>query len=507
MTFSPNHHQERDTGISDLEQAVGDIYSFLYGTQGRRGQKIFQSFATALQVMSRSTETGSTLHIHSCINAVLTALEKLLENSQTAAIDAKLHPIVDAIQGSLDAVDVSAGGTLEQQAASMSMLKVRRHLNYGASIPVLQHSTSANNGPLPTFDLAIEGPGTLAAAGPRHNNDQIHIQDIKILPTAEEIVSQRAEYLPTRDSTKWHMVGMPGLLDQQFRLLREDTVGQLRDSVRTVLEDMNTAIPLNSRKMQKSGARVHKYQNVALANLYYNKRKKILEVMTQFDQPTMLLRKSKFDRQRWWSDCRQLQADALVCLIDSDGNTLFFSVAERGVIEVKTQAHTEEGLEDHKISRFNLWDDPQRAAITLRLIDIGDQDFASILGKKFDNCRNQLLVEFPGVLLPSFQPILEALQRMSVHGNVPFSEQLVSSAAIPLKDKQILSPPYTKQPGFAFDLSSITKDNYPLHLIPSKAFDIQSLTDHSTMDEAQCKAFVGALCRRVGLVPRAPRMR
>lgn len=39
------------------------------------------------------------------------------------------------------------------------------------------------------------------------------------------------EYLPSSDPTKQHLPGLAGLLDRQFRLLREDTVGQFRDAV------------------------------------------------------------------------------------------------------------------------------------------------------------------------------------------------------------------------------------------------------------------------------------
>ena len=77
-------------------------------------------------------------------------------------------------------------------------------------------------------------------------------KDVKILPTAQEIMSERAEYLPTKDPTRWHIQGIHGLLDQQFRLLREDTVGQLRDSVRTTLENMNK--PAESLRRQENNS-------------------------------------------------------------------------------------------------------------------------------------------------------------------------------------------------------------------------------------------------------------
>lgn len=69
----------------------------------------------------------------------------------------------------------------------------------------------------PTFDLAVDRPGELSAHGPRHDNDFANIGDIQILPTMSEIEGNRAEYLPRSDPSTWHMTGVPGLLNRQFR--------------------------------------------------------------------------------------------------------------------------------------------------------------------------------------------------------------------------------------------------------------------------------------------------
>ncbi|KAL9123940.1 MAG: hypothetical protein Q9217_006681 [Psora testacea] len=142
---------------------------------------------------------------------------------------------------------------------------------------------------------------------------------------------KRAEYLPVKDAAKWHLPGIQGLLDQQFRLLREDTVGQLRDCVRTVMEDLGNR---NSRRSSKNdalqGLRVYKYSRVSFSELMYDKRRRKLLVMAHFDQPETLANCSTNERRRWWDDGKQMQIDSLVCLVDLDGNNLFFSVAERG---------------------------------------------------------------------------------------------------------------------------------------------------------------------------------
>ncbi len=86
------------------------------------------------------------------------------------------------------------------------------------------------------------------------------------MPTAEEITWQRSEYLPGNDLLKLHFSGAQGLLDRHFRLLREDTVGQLRDAVRLQVERLQN--PILSRAPQvsrpRNGARVHVYENIRL---------------------------------------------------------------------------------------------------------------------------------------------------------------------------------------------------------------------------------------------------
>lgn len=56
------------------------------------------------------------------------------------------------------------------------------------------------------------------------------------MPTYQEITCLQREYIPTHDPREWHLPGVDGLLDWNFRLLREDTIGQLRDAVRPELE-------------------------------------------------------------------------------------------------------------------------------------------------------------------------------------------------------------------------------------------------------------------------------
>ena len=97
----------------------------------------------------------------------------------------------------------------------------------------------------PVFELGQDLRDVLSELGPRHDNDHANIFDIKILPTTEEILSPRLEYLPSSDPTKHHLPDLTGLLDRQFRLLRKDTVDQFRDAVQIECKRLDK--PLNAQ--------------------------------------------------------------------------------------------------------------------------------------------------------------------------------------------------------------------------------------------------------------------
>lgn len=107
----------------------------------------------------------------------------------------------------------------------------------------------------------------LSEDGPRHDNDKVDMCDISILPTQQEIQSSRIEYLPLSDPTEWHLGGLEGLLDRNFRLLREDTIGQLRDAAKFELERLqhpNAQEDHKNQTQKRQGARTYDYDNFAI---------------------------------------------------------------------------------------------------------------------------------------------------------------------------------------------------------------------------------------------------
>jgi hypothetical protein len=85
-----------------------------------------------------------------------------------------------------------------------------------------------------SFDLSQDLPGNLSRSGSRHDNDHASISDIQALPTAQEITSNREEYLPSIDPTKHHLPGLAGLVDGKFRRERKRNV--CRTIIRSAIE-------------------------------------------------------------------------------------------------------------------------------------------------------------------------------------------------------------------------------------------------------------------------------
>ncbi|KAL6230554.1 hypothetical protein BDW75DRAFT_64118 [Aspergillus navahoensis] len=75
-----------------------------------------------------------------------------------------------------------------------------------------------------------------AYLGDRHDNDYKGLSLIQIVPTMEDILSFRPEHLPESDLASWHVSDLEGLLGRNFGLLREDTVGLIRDSIHYIVK-------------------------------------------------------------------------------------------------------------------------------------------------------------------------------------------------------------------------------------------------------------------------------
>lgn len=486
-----------------LETPLDTICTFLYGPNGRRAINLFKSTTFALGVIAWDETAKDEGLSNIAITASLAVLENVVELNQGAQVITEFTSIVN---------DLST--TIPEQllwAGSRSLARLRQRLGIGAAIPLSEGRPIEQRSHRPVFELGQDLPGALSEMGPRHDNDHADISDIKILPTNEEIQSPRLEYLPSNDPTKHHLPGLAGLLDRQFRLLREDTVGQLRDAVQLEFKRLNK--PANTQlppQEQRDGIRNIVYHNVALLRLEFD-RNKGLQVVAGFDQPHALAKKGTKEREEWWRNNKQLQIDAFVCLVSATGRAVFLSVSGDPAPTPLQKRNNGEEERENRLNRnwrasdegTSLFKHAERATLVLSPVENDSEDITWInsqLGKgQKSRCS---LVEFPGVLLPSFRPTLQALQRMSRTLDLPFS-QLIAPDIQDAGDLDIPAPAYSCRPGFTFNLETLTGGER-LRLTPGQPFDDVTLRAKSTLDDAQQQSTINAFRRSLALIQGPP---
>ncbi|CZT11782.1 related to helicases [Rhynchosporium graminicola] len=474
-----------------LETPVDTIYTFLFGPSGRRGLRVFRSTATALSGMilgpSPSDEDASTI----AVSSSLAVLDRLIEINQSAQVIEGFTTIVETISACIPENFIIPN-------VQQSLTRIRRRLNIGSSLPLALAQSTPQNLLSAAFELSQDLPGNLSNNGARHDNDHAGIADIQILPTAQEIASSRQEYLPLIDSTQYHLSGLAGLLDRQFRLLREDTVGQLRDAVReevTRLKHPNRNVPTHQGQQ---GVRKLIYHNVRFSRMRVDRRKG-LQVIADFDQPPQINNKSMKQREDWWKGSKLLQADSLVCFVSANGKIMFLSVCDPTLpFHGRKDSNSDDKRRSDDIP--SLFREANRASVLLGLAEYKVEDAIWISSHIALSKTRQSLVEFPGVLLPSFQPTLQAIQKMSQKLSLPFAEVVAPDSQT---STAIIKPPaYATKRGFSFNLDVLA--GVPLTLKPGQSFDYAKLDGGSTLDEAQQFAVIQALSTGLALIQGPP---
>ena len=342
-------------------------------------------------------------------------------------------------------------------------------------------------------------PGELSSSVPRHDNDFSLIAKVSILPTKREVHCERDPYLPINDISAPHFLDGPSrLFDINFRLLREDMIGPLRNAVTTIHRTLGTQTTISGhfshqdRQRDPNIASTRLYANVTVQSAQFDK-KCGLKFRLRFRQPREL---SVTGRRNYWESTRSLDKGSLLCLISTATDFIcFVTVVEK---------------------QLNLL--------------IGDPNWCTIdviLEGKTHHLRDELLkyirykrpseslalVEFPGVLLLAYKPILESLQARSNRPFLPFSNILCPKpderqTYDPSGPRVHVAPPlYASSAGFRFDLQPLKTGDAspePLFLSPEASPDdrelLLRLEKETTLDLGQCKGLVTALTREVGLV-------
>ena len=483
-----------------LEIPLDTICAFLFGPNGRRAVSLFKATALALGALASDNIVIEESPKSIAVTATLAVLERLIELNQGAQVITEFTSIVTSLSDTIPEELLQVG--------RRSLDRIRRRLGVGSAMPLSEGRPLERSSRRPAFEVGLDLPGVLSELGPRHDNDHANIFDIKILPTTSEIRSPRSEYLPQSDPRKQHLPGLAGLLDRQFRLLREDTVGLFRDAVQVECKRLlDPANALSAPKRHNNSIRHIIHHNVNLLRIVFDRRKGF-QVVAEFDQPPTLAKKGAKEREEWWKNTKQLQTDSFVCLVTPD-RTIFFLVCDPAPTPPPMNKPDDEsearlaGYQKALETRPSLFEHADRATLMLSLVDENPDDITWInenLGK-YRSLR-QSLVEFPGILLPSFLPTLQALQKMSRTLDLPFSQYIAPDIQHEA-DIEIPGPAYSSRPGFAFNLETLTGGEQ-LSLKPGQPFDDTILRENSILDDAQQKSTIHALRNCIALIQGPP---
>jgi len=201
-------------------------------------------------------------------------------------------------------------------------------------------------------------------------------------------------------------------------------------------------------QIYRQSARAWVYSGATLTRTRWTK-KHGLEAQIRFQPPADLQRKTLSQRRRWWNATKRLEEGMLFCSITfciGKGTTLFFTVSE-----TNTDSQNEYSLitENEPVISGNL-----TAATTIHDL--------MALAASFQG-PNGLLVEFPGVILANFVPVLENLQKLLFYRRSALRKWFLEPGSGIPKPFMPPSPPrssriYARLPGFTFDLSPVITD-------------------------------------------------
>ncbi|RHZ44436.1 putative NF-X1 finger and helicase domain protein, partial [Aspergillus thermomutatus] len=466
-----------------LEQAVGTIFNVLFGIDGRRAALLLSSICDVLSNTSNDEIVVEWLEVS------LLVFAKIVDLNSTAFVQDALKDQANRFQQIF--LQMTESGMASSLHHSRNLLDhLLRRLEIGSLLPSAPANDNFKCEPkcTATFTLHRETPGG------RHDNDHADIVKIAIMPTLEEIQSSRVEYLPVNDPGQWHVGGLDGLLDRNFRLLREDTIGQLRDAIHQELKGPQRLGPRISQ------VRTHVYPHAKIEQIDFDKFLGF-QFKVQFPQLPSVSEMSTKDRENWWQLSKRLQSGALVCLIMNGRNgmaVVFCIVVDN---QIRSSKQKKDDADRESKNGASLWTDPKKASVKLTLVDTKPGMVGTILNKVL-NKREFSVVEFPGILLAGFEPTLRALKKMKENRELPFLDILIPNSDSGPVD--IPPPLYALRTGFRFNLRCLMNNETDLYIQANEPVDIECLQRNSNLDKAQAKALVHSLQHRIGLIQGPP---
>ncbi|TGO88166.1 hypothetical protein BPOR_0179g00040 [Botrytis porri] len=472
-----------------IDTCVGNLYNFISGSNGSRAIPFFQTLMTNLLEIHYSSDQASTDKIERTLIAISTCLRELLRRERHVLFHDDLSDVVTSLETSVAIIGV------DRNSAAFSIIPSRIQEIQGmiarAKGLLYQEDQQQVDGVSTT--IVSTYPREINLPQGRHDNDQMDITSIMILPSEEEIRSEAVEFLPSTDVDQPHFLADPAarLLDTHFRLLRHDIFGELKSVLGGLILSIEAEPSvLENSRLHFANIRAHSYAKAQVADITFNHRRG-LEVQISFSQPPQMAQKSRKEREKWWEESKKLAEGVLLCLLSFNGTKctpLFLTVTKKPT-----------GLE----LDYSLDSNESRATVTAKLATRSSNDFESLTQLNSSSVRG-ILVELPSVILATFTPIFENLQDMQRLNRLPFRQwilpdrrQFGSSGTL-----DIPPPLYARGSRFAYSLDSILQDKSKGHLLikasESSVDDaglIDEIEQRTELDRGQSEALLAALLR------------
>ncbi|KAM0744848.1 hypothetical protein ACQRIT_000232 [Beauveria bassiana] len=482
-----------------IDTCVGGLYNFFSGPNGNRAIPALQIFCEEVLKALCNMSDARCADAESAAVALSTALRELLKREQRTRLHDDLPPLVDSLE------DLSRSLTRRGLLNTAALLthhvgEIRAVVGRARGLLSVADGDAGDfaDAPPPAYPRGLHMPSD------RHDNDKTDIADMSIFPTRAEIFSNVAEFLPSTDPEQPHFLTDKSdrHIDTLFRLLRQDTFGELKDILASILRVSEIdRTYLDSPKLSFGNLRANRYLKAVVSFISFSGRRG-LEVDISFSQTPTLRGKSAPERRRWWEDSRRLAEGVLVSFIanhEGRAQHLFLIISNRNIEDSKDGSLTKNS---------------SRATVTSRLTSHDQANLETLVGLSSSRAQG-VLVEFPGQIPATFVPILENLQNMQRLGSLPFQSWILPDRIERgLEDTAANIPPprYARKPGFTFSLNPILKnsslDAVNFSIDPCSISDSEGLIGRmeaeTDLDRGQCRALIAALTREFALIQGPP---
>lgn len=216
-----------------IDTFVGGLYNFFSGVNGGRAIPMLQNFCNKIleELFGRLDQPHA--KIEAAAVALSTALRELLKREQRARLNDDLPTLADSVEN-LSKCFAEVGLQKVSVLLMHQMGEVRAVMDRAKGLIVQEEADIHDYADTP----ASAYPHGFHMPKDRPDNDKADITAMKIFPIRGEVLSDAADFLPSTDLEEPHFLINKSQrhIDTQFRLLRHDTFGELKDVFRTTHE-------------------------------------------------------------------------------------------------------------------------------------------------------------------------------------------------------------------------------------------------------------------------------